>query len=119
MASSLARTSAGVGMMPPVRPKKSTGARPATARRTSSTIWPMFISTDRYALARPKVRDSSSTGKGHRVMGRTRPTLRPRARALTTALCAMRAVAPNDTMTMSASSAMKLSARCSRALMAS
>ena len=37
--------------MPPVRPKKDTGRLPLTARRTSSTIWPMDISTERKAFA--------------------------------------------------------------------
>ena len=36
-----------VGTPPPARPKKSTGARPSTARRTSSTICPALISTTR------------------------------------------------------------------------
>ena len=48
-----ARTSAGLGIMPPVRPKKPTGQAPLTARRTSSTICPMLISTPSMALTLP------------------------------------------------------------------
>ena len=75
----------------------------------------MFISTDKNAFAHPMQPSMASTGNGQSVMGRNRPALMPSARARTTAECAMRAVAPKDTSTISASSHMNVSARCSRA----
>ena len=58
------------------------------------------------------------SGKGQTVMGRMRPALTPFSRAATTALRATRALAPNATTTMSASSVMNDSARCSSRSMA-
>ena len=79
----------------------------------------MFISTERNARAVPIDCSMGTVGNGHSVMGRISPALMPSARARTTALCAMRAVAPNATSTTSASSHRKRSARCSRAFTAS
>ena len=68
-------------MTPPVRPKKDTGALPFTAMRTSSTIWPMLISTLKNAFApRSAAFSIGAYGYGQRVSGRMRPTLIPFSR---------------------------------------
>jgi len=64
----------------------------------------MFISTTRNALALSTDFSIVSTGNGQSVIGRMSPTRMPFSRALLTALRAMRAHAPNATITMSASS---------------
>ena len=81
-------------MTPPVRPKKETGTFPLTARRTSSTICPMLISTQRKPLQPSAAAAISSVGKGQTVMGRMQPIFSPFSRAALTAALAMRAVAP-------------------------
>src|SRR5581483_10751527 len=52
-------------------PMNCTGARPRTARRTSSTIWPWLFSYTATRLALAVARATASVGKGNRVIGRT------------------------------------------------
>src|SRR5262249_12153454 len=67
------------------RPMKSTGALPATARRTSSTICPVLFSYTAMRRAPLTARATASVGKGKSVIGRTNPTRAPSERSRDTA----------------------------------
>ena len=79
---------------PSTRPKSTTLARPATAACTSQAICLMFISGTITVSTLSAMRSTAAVGKGHRVIGRTSPTLTPFARAAFIAALAERATEP-------------------------
>src|SRR5262249_53051759 len=97
-------------LMPPMA---VTGARPSTARRTSSIICPAFCSKTAIARTRDAAATTTSAGNGHRVMGRMHATLRPRAGHCGMAYLTTRAGEPKATTATSASSSSPVSQRFS------
>lgn len=85
-------------------PKCSTFTLPFTAKRTSSTICPAFSSVTSIPFTLLAYSAIAFVGNGHRVMGRSIPTLIPSSRASSIAFWPIRAIEPKATIRYSASS---------------
>ena len=103
-AAALSTISAAFGTTPPVVPRKSTGAAPATAILTSSTIWPRLISTVSTALTCLALSPSALYGNGDTVIGLKSPARTPAVRSFSTADLHTLDVVPYATRSTSASS---------------
>ncbi len=77
-----------------MRFRNSTGREPFSASRTSSSIWPLLISTTTKTRAVNASRWKCTFGNGYSVMGRSTPTLSPAARASAVTAFRMRPTMP-------------------------
>ena len=66
---------------------------------TSNIICPAFISTTSIPLVLREISSIALYGNGHKVMGRSKPSFIPSARAMSTAFLEIRAAEPNATIT--------------------